>query len=286
MSKRERRQEEDTGIQQADIEKALADLKLLDLAVDLYGSRAIEVAHRESDVNVLVSRPFPPLIREIQEAADSANPKFMLVEVVPTQLPDCLPPRLVLKHISTDVVLDVISRWSADIFVRQRDEVSGVMLAFDDRVRDFIRLLHDWVLHHRHDFPTAEGYPNMYVFRLIGFHFLMARVMGVVLPPLVAIGCKLNELDDSFVAQKKVKKDKASPEELLQDWLEALSKAEKRGLWANLKKPQETGPPSVWQVIDPPSGKKLLRLSESQIFEIASRARRDAAVLRGKAKPA
>lgn len=266
---------------EADLEKALADLRLYDLAIDLHGSRALDIAQPDSDVNVIITRPLQGLLNELEESQQTL---FRHVGWTPCTPPWFLAPRLLLLHVKTDIQLDLIGRWSADIFVRERDVVTNVCMAKDDRVKPFLELVGKWARGRKGFMPEDEGFPNSYCFRLIGLHFLMLRMVGVVLPPLTAIGSFLNDKEERYMAAKKDTAMQA--DDLVVEFLQHLGKAGKpeRGLWANLRIPTEPGPPGVWQVLDPPSHKKLLGakgLPTFQIREISKMAKMDAKALDG-----
>eukprot|EP00971_Amphidinium_carterae_P036905 725491-Amphidinium_carterae.1 len=50
----------------------------------------------------------------------------------------------VLFLVARDQV-DVVSRWSTDIFVRERDALTQLMLGYDARVLDFMKLATEWI---------------------------------------------------------------------------------------------------------------------------------------------
>jgi len=262
---------------EANLAKALADLRLYDLAVDLHGSRAVGIAQRKSNVDVLITRPLESLLQELEQDEDH---HFKYIRTDPCLAPWWQPPRLVVQHLPTGVRLDLISRWSADIFVRERDAVARVCLQKDDRVQAYLEMALKWYYARRTFMPADQGYPTAYCFRLIALHYLMSRQLGVVLPPLTRFGSFLNEDSEDFT---HLVKDKVTlADDLAVEFLEHLGKVGKHGeaLWADLRKPSETGPLGVWQVIDPPSHKKLLKLKASQIVQIGKMAKMDAKALR------
>jgi hypothetical protein len=269
-----------SGDPEKDLDKALSDLRLYDLAVDLHGSRALGIAIPASNIDVLISRPLKGLLNELEDVPQGSRRIFKHVGTVECGPPDYLPPQVHLLHVPSGLRLDLISRWSADIFVRERDKVCQACMEKDDRVQPFLKLVREWVERHRNHWPTAEGYPSSYCFRLMALHFLMYHMLGVVLPPLREYGAFLNEKDERFVAAKKAVG--LTADDLFEEFLEYLGRAGKgdKGLWANLRNPVEAFSPGTWQVFDPPSRKKLLRMHFQQVFELASTARKDVAILK------
>lgn len=263
------------------MEKAMADLRLYDLAIDLHGSRALGIAQRKSNVDVLITRPLESLLKELLHEEDDA--RFTHAGSEPCGPPWYLPQKLMLQHVATSVRLDLISRWSADIFVRERDAVARVCLEKDERVHPFLELVAKWYYARRACMPPEEGYPTAYCFRLFALHYLMSRSekgVGVVLPPLTTFGSFLNEKDEKYIY---LTKDTATvADDLAVEFLENLGRLSKegQGLWADLRKPDETGPPTEWQAIDPPSHKKMLHLTAAQIADIGKMAGMDGKALR------
>lgn len=263
------------------MDKALTDLRLFDLSIDLHGSRALGIHQPYSNTDVLTTRPLQGLLHELEE--DPQQQKFKPTgPVLPGGPPPwCMPPKLKLLHIPSGIHLDVISRWSADIFVRDRDAVAHACIAKDERVQPFLTTVVKWAKGRKDFLPGDQGYPNSYCFRLFALHFLMARVVGVVLPPMKDRGTFLNEESEKYAASKKIEKT-MTIDDLALEFLEHLGKSGKpdRGLWADLRNPYEPGPVGVWQVIDPPTHKKLLRLTSTQIHEISKMAKLDAKALK------
>jgi len=255
---------------------AVQDLKYHDLAVDLVGSRATGVDLPDSDVNVLVSMPLAALEKAVQEQVP--------VVFAPAEDRWTREHTLRLKHLPTGAELDVISRWSTDIFVRERDEVLRQILEFDERAVAFLRYVGEFYRRHKDSIPPEEGFPSRYVFRLTGLHFLMARVRGPLLPPLTKNGPILDVQHSKWKAAKKAV---VSMEDLYQEWLKRLSTSDTRGLSADLRHPYEEGPPGKWRVVDPASGLEVARYrlqvsqGETSIPSvIAAAARRELAALR------
>lgn len=258
------------------LDKVLGDLRLYDLSIDLHGSRNIGIHQPSSNVDILTTRPLQGLLDELYEDKRNYNKFKATSEVIETGPPWFMPPKIQLIHVPTRIPIDVISRWSADIFVRDRDKVTSICIEKDERVLPFLQAVLTWAKSRQDYFPAEEGYPSSYIFRLLALHFLMARVQGVVLPPLGAHFCKLNEEHEKYAAAKKAEKS-MSADDLCTEFLEYLARCGKpdRGIWADLRKPMEPGPNGEWQVIDPPSHKKMLKLEPYQISEIAKMAKMD-----------
>jgi hypothetical protein len=269
---------------EANLDKALEDLRLYDLAVDLHGSRALGFAQPGSNVDVLCTRPLEGLLSELQgESKDDKrkDQRFKYVDTIPCSAPWYQPPRLLLQHVPTGVQLDLISRWSADIFVRERDAVTKACMAYDEKVQPFLELVLKWSRKRKDQMPADEGNPNSYCFRLMALHFLMYRVIGILLPPLTKFGAFLNEKDERYAAVKN--KDKAlKADELVIEFLDHLGKSGKpgNGLWADLRDPAKEGQAGVWQVVDPVTHKGMMNLKDSQILEIAKMAKVDGKAMR------
>jgi hypothetical protein len=264
----------DVDTVEGNLDKVLGDLRLYDLSIDLHGSRNIGIHQPSSNVDILTTRPLQGLLDELHQ--DPQNKFRPLSEVIQTGPPWFMPPKIQLQHVPTSIQLDVISRWSADIFVRDRDKVASICIEKDERVLPYLQLVLTWAKSRQDYFSVEEGYPSSYIFRLLALHFLMARVQGVVLPPLRAHHVALNAEHERYAAAKKVEKS-MSPDDLATEFLEYLARCGKpdRGIWADLRNPMEPGPNGVWQVIDPTSHKKLLRLNSYQIGEIAKMAKLD-----------
>jgi len=267
------------GDVEANLDKALNDLRIYDLAIDLHGSRAVGIHQPNSNVDVLITRPLQGLLHELEEHGVKQS-RFEHVRTVPAGPPWYQPSMMQLHHIPTSIKLDLISRWSADIFVRERDAVAHICLKKDDRVQGYLELVLKWAKRRRDFLPVDQGYPTVYCFRIMALHFLMSRVWGVILPPLTANGSFLDDNAEKYVPAKKDKV--TASDDLAVEFLDYLGKCAKpdMGIWASLRKPMEAGPPGVWQVIDPPSHKKLLHLTEPQINEIGKIATLDGKNLR------
>lgn len=260
------------------LEKALADLRIYDLAIDLHGSRALGIAQSNSNVDVLITRPLEGLLNELQDDPS----RFRHECSIESGPPWYLPPILKLLHVPTGTELDLISRWSADIFVRERDAVAKACFAQEERVQPYLEMVMKWAKRRGSFMSVDHGYPSAYCFRLFALHFLMTRMtLGVVLPPLTAFGAFVDLKHDVY---KNAKIDKSTPaDDLAVEFLEHLGKSGKStqpGIWADLRKPFEVVPSGVWQVVDPPSHKPLLKLNQTQITEISKMAKMDAKALR------
>lgn len=263
--------------------RALGDLKLYDLAVDLVGSRATGLELEDSDVNVLVSMPLKGLERVLEEQGSSA-----LFQVIPNRRFRI--DALHLLHVASCEELTVISRWSTDIFIRERDELMRILLEYDERAVWFLKLVGGWCRRYRDELPPEEGFPNRYMFRISGLHFLMSRVLGVVLPPLKHAGPFLNTTNSRFKAAKKA--SAISVEDLFQDWLRSLTKSDVNGLYADLRNPYEEGTPGNspegpwWRIVDPASCEDLIAYNMADpergryVTAIAGAARRELARLK------
>jgi len=262
------------------IDKALTDLRLYDLAIDLHGSRALGIHQPNSNVDVLITRPLQGLLNELEKEAPEQS-KFNHIGTVPTGPPWYLPQKLRLSHLATGVELQLISRWSADIFVRERDAFTKACFNQDERVQPYLELVLKWAKRRSDFMPVDQGYPSVYCFRLFALHFLMVRMHGAVLPPLTRFGSSIDVNNEGY-ARKQKAETKFPSDDLAVEFLEHLGKLSKpdQGLCANLRNLEESGLPGEMQVVDPPSHKKLLKLSSFQVREIAKIAKMDAKALR------
>merc|ERR1712125_247785 len=92
-----------------------------------------------------------------------------------------------------------------------------------------------WYTRRRDEFP-AEA-PNRYFFRLTGVHFLMARALGPLLPPLAEAGPFLNEQHPTWKARSAKGSGGIDAETLFVEWLKKMSKSDSSGLLVDLRKP-------------------------------------------------
>eukprot|EP00927_Polykrikos_kofoidii_P048392 TRINITY_DN42674_c0_g1_i1.p1 TRINITY_DN42674_c0_g1~~TRINITY_DN42674_c0_g1_i1.p1 ORF type:complete len:265 (+),score=40.89 TRINITY_DN42674_c0_g1_i1:218-1012(+) len=260
--------------------RAVGDLKLYDLAVDLVGSRATNLADDDADVNVLVSMPLKGLQRALEEQGSSA-----MFKIIPNRRFRI--DALHLLHPASGAELIAISRWSADIFIRERDELIRLLIEYDERVPSFLTLIGNWYRRYAEEMPEEEGFPNRYTFRIIGLYFLMARVLGVVLPPLKDAGPFLNTTHASFKAAKKA--SAISVDDLFQEWIKVLMKSDINGLFAHLRLPYQECLPGLWRVVDPASCEDLIMYDMAQpedcacVATLSSLARRELARLKNEA---
>eukprot|EP00928_Gymnodinium_smaydae_P073650 TRINITY_DN56812_c0_g1_i1.p1 TRINITY_DN56812_c0_g1~~TRINITY_DN56812_c0_g1_i1.p1 ORF type:complete len:260 (+),score=80.90 TRINITY_DN56812_c0_g1_i1:74-853(+) len=245
-------------------DKAVSDLRGFDLSATAIGSRVTGLATDDSDVNVAVTVPIEALARQIEEQTPQ---QFKIVE---KKLP-----RLLLTHISTRAKVAVITRWSSEThFLRKRDELLQMVVEYDQRAFDFLRLIGDWQRGCAKELPVAEGFPNAYVWRVIGVHFLMTRFSGILLPPLVDNSLTLAAFNTNHSKFKASKKCGDNASELFYDWMKRLIAAETKGLKVNLREPYEESEPGKWCVLDPASGEDLVaRLPQQHVAEIAAQAK-------------
>eukprot|EP00929_Paragymnodinium_shiwhaense_P104149 TRINITY_DN68254_c0_g1_i1.p1 TRINITY_DN68254_c0_g1~~TRINITY_DN68254_c0_g1_i1.p1 ORF type:complete len:283 (+),score=67.65 TRINITY_DN68254_c0_g1_i1:85-933(+) len=229
----------------SDMDRAVKELKFYDLAVDLIGSQATNLASKDSDINVLVSMPLKYLRKEVEEA------KPPIYEVRSGRGRFCLEETLFLLHIPTGVELAVLSRWSADIFMRERDLLMTLLLEYDDRVPHLLRRIGEFYSRYRDGLPLAAGFPSRYLFMLTGIHFLMSRVMGYVLPPLAQAGPFIHTTNSTWEAGKKAKG--VSERELYEEWLKRLSRSDTKGLFVDIRNPYSDVVEGKWRILDPAS---------------------------------
>ncbi|CAE8733181.1 unnamed protein product [Polarella glacialis] len=222
-------------------------------------------------VDILTSMPLEALVKEVRAEGSFLHAHFEVLEHV-----SCAKiPRLVLRHASTSTEVDVISDL-ADPSAPVRDEVTRSLLGWDPRVRELACLIGDWARLYQAEMPPKIGFPNSYTFRLTGFHYLMIRPRGPLLPALAATGTSLCSAALSPGQMTAVRQ--LSAKELFLEWLGHLAAAgdPDRGLWANLRKPWESGPGPQkvrWGVIDPVSGRNLTNFRGMQPGVIANVAR-------------
>lgn len=229
-----------------DWEAAVKDLGQYDLAVDLVGSRKTDLAQPDSDINVLVSMPLKYLRKEVESATP---PVYTVSKKVHAFCRDNV---LHLIHISSRAELAVMSRWSADIFIRERDDLMRLVMEFDERIAHVLRRIGSWYRKYKAEMPPEKGFPNRYVFMLTGIHFMMARVMGHVLPPLAAAGPFINKESSTWMAGKK--SSGVTENDLYNEWLRKIARSDKKGLFADIRNPYYEGSdpvPDKWRVVDP-----------------------------------
>eukprot|EP00434_Breviolum_minutum_P006323 symbB.v1.2.005582.t1/scaffold326.1/size228935/4 len=87
-------------------------------------------------------------------------------------------PRLLLRHQPTDLQVDIICRHQLEHQSHERDEVILALLDACPLARDLVMQIGEWVHAHTEEMPPKEGFPNTYTFRIMGFHYLMARSSG------------------------------------------------------------------------------------------------------------
>eukprot|EP00746_Dinoflagellata_sp_MGD_P121286 gnl/MRDRNA2_/MRDRNA2_56508_c0_seq1.p1 gnl/MRDRNA2_/MRDRNA2_56508_c0~~gnl/MRDRNA2_/MRDRNA2_56508_c0_seq1.p1 ORF type:complete len:352 (-),score=55.24 gnl/MRDRNA2_/MRDRNA2_56508_c0_seq1:1-1056(-) len=245
---------------------AASDFQAIDGTAVVHGSRATGLAHENSDVDMLTSLPLSELL-DIVSLAEGPGSKFDLIENVNR----ARVPRVRLNHKATGIEVDVINRES-DPHSLNRDAFVCNLLKVDKRVLDMTQRIGNWVRHHKNSMPPKFGYPNSYTFRLIGYHYLMVRPGGALLPPLEAHGTDLDEsVDIPYVGQV------ITGETLFQEWLRHLIAASAQGLCADLRNPSQTG--KGWRVVDPSSGNSLTEFKDPEqvINTIVSLARQSSA---------
>jgi len=181
-------------------------------------------------------------------------------------------PRLILRHSQSGTKVDVICT-ASDPQAQERDAIVRAILAGDPRARGLAELIGAWVRRHGADMLPQLGFPNCYTFRLTGFHYLMVRPRGALLPPLAATGPDLLHWGDGAPAGvgDSGRDGAISAQDLFREWLLRLADSE-TGLWADLRSPWEAG--VGWRVVDPVSGQNLIRFKGEQPAAIAALARR------------
>mmetsp|Transcript_65805 Transcript_65805/g.195840 ORF Transcript_65805/g.195840 Transcript_65805/m.195840 type:complete len:278 (-) Transcript_65805:101-934(-) len=238
---------------------AAADLQAIDPTAFVHGSRATGLAHAGSDVDMATSQSLDALLLKVRRAPA----EFHVLEHVQR----ARVPRLVLRHAATGTEVDIIDR-STDPFSLERDAVVRNLVSADPRVRELGMRIGDWARQHKQAMPPKQGYPNSYTLRLTGFHFLMVRPKGPLLPPLAGQGPELS-------AQLPLRAEggvAATAEELFVGWLRHIAAAARQGLCADLRAPRRRAGRG-WCVVDPATGRNLTDFRFSQAAVIASLAR-------------
>jgi hypothetical protein len=262
------------------MDRVITDLKAHDLAVDLIGSRAVGLSAEDSDINVLVTLSMEVLKR----AVEAQVPATFTVKRFPLKWNSHR--ALVLTHIHTNEEIVIISRCSADLFLRERDIIIQLLLDFDDRVGQLLRLIGQWYSRRRDELPPDA--PNRYVFRLSGLHFLMSRIQGgPLLPPMTEAGPFLNKLHPTWKA-RSTKSAPVHADELFHEWLRKISKSDTAGLLVDLRHPYalediDDSEVKRWRILDVATQKDIVNFKLNSDFTarvpraIAQVARRDVA---------
>mmetsp|Transcript_40899 Transcript_40899/g.73918 ORF Transcript_40899/g.73918 Transcript_40899/m.73918 type:complete len:276 (-) Transcript_40899:47-874(-) len=252
---------------QAHWEKALQDLRAFDISVTLHGSRVYGLAHEGSDVDLLTSMPLKRLQLDVEE---QVPPQFRVLEAPCVKTKPA--PRLLLLHLQSGVEVDVVSRWSTDIFVRERDALTQLMLGYDARVLEFMKLASEWVRLNQ----DKNIWPHAYACRILAFHFLMTRVTGPLLPPLKDNGCYLEQDHPTYISLKKVVV--VSGDELMQEWMRRLMSVDTKGLYASLRHPYEEGEGANTTkciIFDPANNEPIFKVPQERMAVVAAAAKRE-----------
>jgi len=243
-------------------EHALRDFRCLDITAAVHGSYATGLAREGSDLDVLTSRPLSKLVDDLNRPDTPLG--FTIVEHVPK----AKIPRLILHHEATGIEVDVICT-SADLGAAQRDAVFRLLLHHDPRARALALHIGDWVRDHAQFLPPRTGFPNSYTFRIIGFHYLMVRSGGPLLPPLACDGIGFDVMHSTSAPESA---SAVAAEDLFREWLGRLATSDVQGLRVDLRNPWAASF-GGWFVTDPVSGHNLTQFRGTQPSTIAHLAR-------------
>lgn len=230
--------------------------KDLDASARVHGSYACGLADEHSDVDLLTNFALHKLL----EVVDQGQTAFQLVEhIVATRVP-----RLVLRHQSTGVLVDVIES-REDPWATGKDNFIRTWMARRPAVRDFAVRLRQWAKDNQQLMPRHLGYPHKYILLLSGIWYLCAYegfrcCLGEASPPsLPSISFAKSEAD---LAQRYYSG--------WLRWMAGSSMAPRMLDLRDLERQPSDGSPWWWSLVEPESGQVVCNLRLPQAHHLAA----------------